>query len=190
MDFVIKDEYMKKHGKNVKAYAIAIAEEMNLSEELKSRIGTAALLQDLGKIMIPASILKKTGPLTEEERAIINQHPVAATRILEPIGIFELELQTILHHHEKVDGTGYPSGLKGREIPIGSRILAVADAFDAMTSDRDYISAKSSEDTIKEIVDCIGTQFDADIVEAFQRACERHASTWPLSIQKSLVSAN
>ncbi|MFC1676924.1 diguanylate cyclase [Planctomycetota bacterium] len=190
MDMVIKDKYMKKHGKNVQTYAIAIAEEMHLSEELKSRIGTAALLQDLGKIMIPGSILKKTTPLTEEERRTINQHPVAATRILEPIGIFELELQTILHHHEKVDGTGYPSGLKGKEIPIGSRILAVADTFDAMTSEQGYSSAKSSEDALKEIHNCVGTQFDSDVVEAFQRAYEKHGSTWPLSRQKTLVTAN
>ena len=190
MDMVIKDKYMKKHGENVQAYAIAIAEEMHLSEELKCRIGTAALLQDLGKIIIPGSILKKTTPLTKEERRIINQHPVAATRILEPIGIFELELQTILHHHEKVDGTGYPSGLKGREIPIGSRILAVADTFDAMTSERGYNSAQTGENALKEILNCIGTQFDPDVVKAFQRIHEKHGSNWPLSRQKKLVTAN
>ena len=100
MDMVIKDPYMTHHAENVRVYAVAIAEQMALSDELTERISTAALLHDLGKISIPESILKKTSPLTEDEKRIVRQHPIAAIKILEPIGISNQELQIIKHHHE------------------------------------------------------------------------------------------
>ncbi len=183
IDMIFKDQYIVRHGENVRTYAIAIAEEMGLSAELVERIGTAALLQDLGSITIPESILKKTTPLTEEERRIVKQHPNASIEILEPVGIFNLELQIIKSHHERFDGAGYPNGLKGREIPIGSRILAVADAFDAITSEREHRKAKSVEAAIEEIVRCSGTQFDPDVVEAFKKVIKK-----PLAIKKDAVA--
>jgi len=135
-------------------------------------------------ITIPESILKKTTPLTKEEKRIIKQHPNASVEILEPVGIFNLELQIIKGHHERFDGAGYPNGLKGREIPIGSRILAVADTFDAITSQREHRQAQSAEAAIEEIVRCSGTQFDPDVVEAFKKVVKG-----PLAVHKCSAAA-
>ena len=189
MDLVVKDPYMMQHGENVRVYAIAIAKEMGLSSELCERIGIAALLQDLGTMTIPESILKKKSPLTEEEQKIIKQHPLAAAKILEPIGIFNLELQIIRDHHERYDGTGYPNGLKGREIPIGARILAVADAYDAITSERSHCSAKTAEEALEEMSACAGTQFDEEVIKALKSACEKHKNDWPLANKNCLVKS-
>lgn len=186
MNEVIKDPYMMKHGENVKEYAIAIAEEMGVSDELKERIGTAALLADLGKIGIPLYILKKTTALIEEERRIIEQHPIITEKILEPTGSFDLELKIIRHHHENFDGTGYPDRLKGKEIPIGARIILAAEAFDSMTSEHAHKSAKSGEDAIEEIRLNAGTQFDPDVAEAIEKAYEKNASIWPLAKNQNL----
>ncbi|RKY25019.1 MAG: hypothetical protein DRP62_02330 [Planctomycetota bacterium] len=181
MNMVIKDPYIIHHAENAQVYAVAIAEEMGLSLELKERIGTAALLQDLGKITIPESILKKTTPLTEEEKQIIRLHPAAAAKILEPMGVFNQELQIIKHHHENFDGTGYPDRLKGKEIPIGAHILSVANAFDAITSKRGHHPAQSCEYALNEIEACCGTQFNPEVVEALKEAYEKHKEKWPLS---------
>jgi len=184
MDMVLKDPYLTQHGENVSTYAIAISKELGLSEELQEKIGTAALLQDIGKIAIPESILKKTTPLTEDEMNIIKQHPMTAVRILESVGIFKNHLQIIKDHHEKFDGSGYPNGLKGREISIGSRILSVADAFDAMTSERHYSPAKSIDKAFAEIQACSGSHFDPEIVDALNKAWQKHKNDWPLSAKK------
>lgn len=185
MDMIIRDTYIVQHGENVRIYAVAVAQDLGLSSELIERIGTAALLQDLGSITIPESILKKTTPLTEEEKRIIKQHPNAAIEILEPVGIFSLELQIIKSHHERYDGTGYPNGLKAREIPIGSRILAVADAFNAITSEREHRHARTAKQALDELTNCSGTQFDPDVVEAFKKTFKKHKVDWPLTRQKA-----
>lgn len=184
MDMVLKDPYLTQHGENVSSYAVAISKELGLSDELQEKIGTAALLQDIGKIAIPESILKKTTPLTEDEMNIIKQHPMTAVRILESVGIFKNHLQIIKDHHEKFDGSGYPNGLKGREISIGSRILSVADAFDAMTSERHYSPAKSIDKAFAEIQACSGSHFDPEIVDALNKAWQKHKNDWPLSAKK------
>jgi len=190
MGMVIKDNYIIQHSKNVQIYSGCIAEEMQLSSELQERIGTAALLQDIGKISIPENILKKVTPLTDDEQEIIKQHPIFAMKILEPIGIFNLELQIIKHHHENFDGTGYPGHLKGKEIPLGSRILRVADTFDAITiSECEYRQARSFEDALEEIHKFSGTQFDPDVIEAFRNVCEKHKSDWPLSKKECLLES-
>lgn len=185
----IKDPYRTQHTENVQVYAAAIAEQMGLSAEITEQLNTAILLHDVGKISIPNSILKKTTPLTEDEIKIIRQHPVTSTKILEPIGIFHEELKIIRHHHEWVDGTGYPDGLKGKEIKIAARILAVADTFDAMTSDNEYRPAKSYEYALSEIDNGTRTQFDPDVVAAFKKANEKHKYQWPLSQKKHLVES-
>ena len=185
MNLVVKDPYMEVHSQNIKVYAVAIAREMGLSAELIERVGTASLLQDLGKICIPMDILKKTTPLTDYEKQIIKEHTNCAARILEPIGTFDMESQIIKHHHENFDGSGYPDGLKGREIPVGSRILSVADAFNAITSERIHRSAKSCKEALTEIENCSGAQFDPDVVEAFKKALHNHNSEWPLSCAHS-----
>jgi diguanylate cyclase (GGDEF)-like protein len=187
-DAVIKDPYTVHHAENVRDYAIAIAQQMKLSRELTKRIGTAAILMDLGKISIPGQILKKTTPLTKEEEQIVRQHPVTAAQILAPIGFFEQELHIIKHHHESFDGSGYPDGLKAKEIPIGSRILAVADTFDAITSDRAYAPARSCAYAMSEIITNADRQFDPEVVKAFQKAYQEHKADWPLSVKRCLVS--
>ena len=176
-----KDPYTASHGKNTQIYALAIADEMGVSRELKEKIEIAALLHDIGKIGVPDWILLKTGPLGDYDRSIIEQHSVTSVKILEPIGLFDQELPIIRQHHERFDGTGYPDQLKGKEIVIGARILAVADIFDAMTSDRPYRKAKSCEETLQEIIDCSGSQLDPAVVEAFQMAYEKNKEKWPLA---------
>jgi diguanylate cyclase (GGDEF)-like protein len=189
LDMVVKEPYLLHHGENVRIYATAIAQEMGLSNELCERIGHAALLQDIGKIVVPPQILKKTTPLSNEEMAIIKQHPSAAARILEPVGLFSLELQIIKCHHERFDGKGYPAGLKGREIPIGARILALADALDAMTSTQSYRKPKSINDAVAEIHAGSNTQFDPEVVEAFNKVYANHKGDWPLSAAFTEVPA-
>ncbi len=186
---VIKDPYMVHHAENVRDYAAAIARQMKLTPQLIKRIGIAAILMDIGKIGLPIHILKKPTPLTEEEEQIVRQHPVAATQILAPIVFFEQEARTIKHHHENFDGSGYPDGLKAKEIPIGSRILTVADAFDAITSDHAYAPARSCAHALNEIAGRAGSQFDPEVVEAFQKAYQEHKADWPLSVKRSLVSS-
>jgi diguanylate cyclase (GGDEF)-like protein len=181
MDMVVKEPYLHIHGENVKKYAVEIARELGLSDELCEHIAIAALLQDFGKIGVPEQILKNPNPLTEEEIQIIRQHPMAAAKILEPIGLFSLELQVIKYHHERFDGKGYPSGLKGKEIPIGARILALADAVDAMTSEHNYKKPKSFSEALAEVNACSGTQFDPEVVNAFAKASLKHTTDWPLS---------
>ncbi|MCK5000842.1 MAG: diguanylate cyclase [Anaerohalosphaera sp.] len=174
-----KDQYTADHGKNTRAFAIAIADEMGVSQELREKLEVAALLHDIGKIGISDSILYKAEPLGDCDRQIIEQHTIAGVEILEPIGLFNQELPIIRQHHERFDGNGYPDGLKGKEIVIGARILAVADVFDAMTTDRPYRMAKSHETALQEIIDCAGLQFDPEVVEAFQVAYEKNKDIWP-----------
>jgi len=176
-----KDPYTANHGKNTQIYALAIADEMSVSQELEEKIEIAALLHDIGKIGVPDWILLKTGPLGDYDRRIIEQHPVTSVEILEPIGLFNQELPIIRQHHERFDGTGYPDQLKGKEIVIGARILAVADVFDAMTSGRPYRKAKSCEEAFREMIACSGSQFDPEVVEAFQMAYEKNKEQWPLA---------
>ncbi|MEK7084715.1 MAG: diguanylate cyclase, partial [Patescibacteria group bacterium] len=176
-----KDEYLAQHVENVKIYATAIAKQMDVSQALAEQLATAAMLHDLGKIIIPNHILRKTTSLTDEERRIIERHPTASAEILAPIGIFNQEVVIIRHHHENYDGTGYPNGLIGKNIPFGSRILAVANTFDAMTSKHWNIQAKSADDAIGEIVSLAGSQFDPEVVEAFRSAYAENHDKWPLS---------
>ncbi len=178
---VAKDPYIAHHGKNTQVYALAIADEMRVSQELEEKIEIAALLHDIGKIGVPDWILLKAGPLGNYDRRIIEQHSVTSVKILEPIGLFNQELPIIRQHHERFDGTGYPDQLKGKEIVIGARILAIADAFDAMTSDRPYRIAISCEETVREITDCSGSQFDPEVVEALQITYEKNKEQWPLA---------
>jgi HD-GYP domain-containing protein (c-di-GMP phosphodiesterase class II) len=129
------------------------------------------VLHDLGKIGVREAVLNKPGKLSEEEFAEIVRHPETAVRILEPIPFFRPLLPAILHHHERFDGKGYPSHLAGASIPLASRIMTIADTFDAMTSTRAYRQALPIADAIAEIRRCSGTQFDPDIVPAFL-ACQ------------------
>jgi len=164
-----KDSYTQGHSMRVTEYSMAIAEELKLPEVERERIEYAGLLHDIGKIGISDYILCKPGKLTEEEFQIIKSHPVTGAKIIEPVEFLKDKVPLVRHHHEKFDGSGYPDGLKGKEIPLGARIIAVSDAFDAMTSTRAYRSNLPYEDALNEIKKNKGRQFDPEIADAFIR---------------------
>jgi response regulator RpfG family c-di-GMP phosphodiesterase len=162
-----KDFYTRGHSQRVTMYSVAIGKAMGLPGEQVDLLRQAAVLHDLGKIGVREAVLNKPGRLTEEEFKEITLHPEVAVKILEPIPYFKPLLPAILHHHERFDGKGYPGRLAGDSIPLDSRIMAIADTFDAMTSTRAYRSALSLEAANTEILRCSGTQFDPDIVPVF-----------------------
>ena len=161
----IRDSYTKGHSERVAFFAKRIAEEMGLKEEEVKAIYTAGLLHDIGKIGIPDSILLKPGKLSDEEYEIIKLHPELSYELLKHIDVLEDSLPGIRHHHERWDGSGYPDGLKGKEIPLQARILAVADSFDAMTSDRIYRKGIPKTEAVKEIKELSGKYYDPEVVE-------------------------
>ena len=138
-----------------------------LSQEEIDHVRQAAILHDLGKVGISDKILHKKSKLTKKEFEAIKKHPQIAADIIRPIQFMHDIVPLVLYHHERWDGKGYPAGLKAEEIPIGARIIAVADAYDAMTSDRPYRKAMSSEKAMSELKRCAGTQFDPKVVDAF-----------------------
>jgi len=166
-----KDFYTRGHSQRVTLYSMAIATELGMTGQELEDLHRASVLHDLGKIGVREAVLNKPGRLTEEEFGEIVRHPETAVRILEPIPFFRPLLPAILHHHERFDGKGYPSRLAGKSIPLASRIMTIADTFDAMTSTRAYRKALPVADAIAEIRRCSGTQFDPDIVPAFL-ACQ------------------
>lgn len=167
-----KDAYTAGHSQNVQKYATKIARQLNLSENEVFHISLAALLHDIGKIRVPLTILNKPKGLTDEEYKLIQSHPVNACDILD--GLIDLDdiCQMVRHHHERVDGTGYPDGIAGEKLDLGSRILAVADTYDAMTTDRPYRKALSREVAVAELKRVIGSQLDSEIVNAFASISE------------------
>ena len=172
-----KDAYTKGHSERVSTLVKMIAEAMDLSPGEKETLNWAAMLHDIGKIGVPERILNKEGELTQEEFLYIKEHPEKGYMILKPIEQLSESLSAIRHHHERYDGTGYPSGLKGKEIPLYARVIAIADMYDAMTSRRSYRAHISHEDAIAEIVNVKGKQLDPELVEIFLKKSE---STSPL----------
>ncbi|ADG81396.1 HD domain-containing phosphohydrolase [Thermincola potens] len=168
-----RDAYTKGHSEQVAFYAAKIANEMGLPETEIKNIRFAALLHDIGKIGISEHVLNKPGRLTEEEYNHIKTHPFIGFRILKHMQIFAPLVPYIYHHHERWDGTGYPDGLKGEDIPLGARIIAVADTFDALTSDRVYRKRQDQARAVNEIIRCSGTQFDPAVVTAFINVLEK-----------------
>jgi putative nucleotidyltransferase with HDIG domain len=162
-----KDHYTAGHSLRVRDYAIKIATTLNLSQTDITLLEQAALLHDIGKIATPDGILNKKAPLTREERQYINMHPVVAREILSTVSDFEGILDIIYHHHERIDGKGYPKGLKKEQIPLLARIIAVADTYDAMLSERPYRSAKTKKEAIDELIRVKGSQLDHKIVDRF-----------------------
>ncbi len=167
-----KDKYTEGHSKRVTFYACEIAKRMGLSNLMIHKIHLAGLLHDIGKIGVKESILNKPGKLTNDEYKHIYDHPVTGAKILTPVLKDKDILSFIRHHHERYDGTGRPDGLKGEEIPLGARILAVADTFDAITSDRPYRKALTVDFALKEIKRCSGSQFDPIVVIHFMDFAE------------------
>lgn len=162
-----KSPWTKGHSERVTSYSVAIATKLGLPEKDIEILRIAALLHDIGKIGTYDQILDKPGKLTDEEFALIRMHPVRGEEILRPISQFINLLPIIRHHHERLDGMGYPDRLKNDEIPFQAKIIAIADSYDSMTSDRPYRLAPPREYAISELKRCSGTQFDPQAVEAF-----------------------
>jgi diguanylate cyclase (GGDEF)-like protein len=160
-----RDVYTGSHSERVSELAARIAVRLRLSDELVELTRLAGSLHDLGKLAIPEEILRKPGPLSEAERLVLERHPQIGYRMLESLGVDPLA-EWVLHHHERWDGAGYPDGLSGEQIPLGARIIFVADAYDAMTSDRVYRARLTDEEAVAELERCAGTQFDPAVVAA------------------------
>ncbi len=165
-----KDRYTRKHSEDVMSYALQITRALGLDEEAQRVIQVAALLHDVGKIGVPDRILRKPGGLTDEEFEAIKQHPAMGAVIVGAVPGFEETLDAIRHHHERWDGRGYPDRLKGAETPLPARIMAVADAYSALTMDRPYRKGKQPEEALAVLCDGAGSQWDADCVRAFRQS--------------------
>jgi putative two-component system response regulator len=162
-----KDLYTSGHSQRVAEYSVLIARQLGHDYQFCDRVRIIGQLHDIGKIGIRESILNKPGRLTDEEFNIVKQHPVIGSEILRPVISDTCVICGVKHHHERFDGRGYPDGLKGEEIPIEARILAVADTYDAMTTNRAYRSGLSHDKAMEEIMKCSGSQFDPMMAEAF-----------------------
>ncbi len=162
-----RDPYTRNHCERVADYAEALARRLNLPDDEIEKIRQASLLHDIGKIGIPDRILLKGGALSEAEYDVIKTHPVISASIIADIPFLEDIVPLIRHHHERFDGKGYPSGLKGEQIPLGARIIAIADAFDAMTENRPYRSALSRREALEELLKAQNEQFDGSLTKAF-----------------------
>ena len=175
-----RDPYTRAHSLSVAAYAAAIGRRMGLAAEAVESLRKAALLHDVGKIGIPDAILTKPGPLTADEFNTVKRHPEIAIEILGHLSVLAEQLPLILHHHERFDGLGYPAGLVGERIPLGARILAVADALDTMFSQRTYKKAYKTDQVRAELIACSGTQFDPTVVQATLAFLDDQPSLVPL----------
>jgi HD-GYP domain-containing protein (c-di-GMP phosphodiesterase class II) len=163
----LKDISTGVHSTRLAEWAIRVARKLDIPEDHFYQVEVAALLHDIGKIGVPDAILKKAGPLTPEERALINRHPEYSWSILRLFPGLEDASLYALHHHENLDGTGYPAGLKGNDIPLVSRIISVIDAYDAMVSNRCYRRGLPHHEAVGRLERSSGTQFDPDVVQIF-----------------------
>jgi len=172
----LKDLNTGVHSTRLAEWAIRVARKLSIPEEHLYQVEVAALLHDIGKIGVPDAILKKAGPLTTDERAVINRHPEYSWSILRLFpGLEEASLYA-LHHHENLDGTGYPAGLKGSDVPLVSRIVSVIDAYDAMVSNRCYRQGLPHDEAVRRLLASSGTQFDSEVVKVFIPIAEQEAA--------------
>ncbi|MGP3951972.1 HD domain-containing phosphohydrolase [Streptomyces sp. 7N604] len=170
----IKDRYTRGHSERVGRASVMIARELGMDDDRIEVLRFAGILHDVGKLGVPTRLLRKDGPLTPEERRIIELHPEYGHEMVRGIGFLGEARAAILHHHERLDGRGYPYGLSGGRIPECARVVAVADAFDAMTSTRSYRRARPVPVAVEELRRCMGAQFDPRMVLALARAIDRH----------------
>ncbi|MER5934301.1 HD-GYP domain-containing protein [Streptomyces sp. NPDC002054] len=170
----IKDRYTRGHSERVGQASAMIARELGMAEDRLEVVRIAGILHDVGKLGVPTRLLRKDGPLTPEERRIIELHPEYGHEMVRGIGFLSEARAAILHHHERVDGSGYPYGLTGDQIPVAARVVAVADAFDAMTSTRSYSRARPVPVALAELERCAGAQFDPAMVLALAAAVRRN----------------
>lgn len=161
-----KEPYMRGHSERVAVFARATAERLGLSHDQRTALEMAAYLHDIGKIGISGQILRKPGPLDDEETATMRHHPLIGANILRPVAFPWSIAPVVRHHHERFDGTGYPAGLRGEEIPILARVLCAADAYEAMVADRPYRTSMTMDEAIDELRRCSGTYFDPRVVDA------------------------
>ena len=173
-----------RHSETVGRYAEMMARELGLSEQRTSRVRLAGLLHDIGKVGVPDSILNKPAKLTDEEFEMIKRHPELGAQILEHPSLADVR-EWVGAHHERPDGRGYPLGLRGEEIPLEARILAVADAYEAMTSDRSYRVAMSHTAAREELERCAGTQFDERVVRALIALLERESQRAEMTLERA-----
>lgn len=178
-----KDPYTRRHSEQVTHYATSLAEYLAVPPDFMETIRIASLVHDVGKIGVPDHILTKAGPLTKDEYMQVRTHPILGAEILQNISIFAEEARLVRHHHECWDGTGYPDGLAGDAIPLGARILNVADSIDAMLMRRTYKEPYSLKKLISEFRRCAGTQFDPSIAAAAVEWVDKHPD-------KIILSAN
>ena len=168
-----RNPHMVDHARRAKRYAILIAREMELPDRMIKHLSGAAMLHDIGMLALPDSVLLCARALDEQQWQVIRRHPLIGARIMEGMEFLEQEIPTVRCHHERYDGNGYPEGMAGAEIPLPARILAVADAFEAMTSSRAFREAKTLEESLQELKDQAGEQFDPVVVEAFLSVAKR-----------------
>ncbi len=183
-----KDQYTQGHSQKVSAYAALLAESLGMSEAEVGEIRLGAVLHDVGKVGIPEQILNKSGPLNLDEWETMKTHVNYGARLLEPLAPLARIRQMVLHHHEFFDGSGYPDGLSGRSIPLGARIITIADSYDTITSDRSYKKGRTAEQALNELERCAHTQFDPELVAAFLRAMRQLPN--PIIEVASLQSRN
>lgn len=167
-----KDLYTRGHSERVSAASVLIARAIRMREDRVGSLRYAGMLHDVGKLGVPTRVLQKSGRLTEGEFAAIQRHPMQGLEIVREIDFLDEAMAGIMHHHERMDGLGYPMGLAGHQIPEFARVIAVADAFDSMTTTRSYRGARSVADAIVELRRCAGSQFDPPFVEALVAAIE------------------
>lgn len=168
-----KDGNTYGHSHRVGELAMALGSQLHLETPQLAELQVAAHLHDVGKIGIPDAILNKAARLTTEEFAVVQRHPVIGWQILRRISSFQQVARIVRHHHERFDGSGYPDGLRGEDIPLASRLIAVADSYDAMTSMRSYRKAVSAKEAWQELCRCSGSQFDPEAVKAFRAVAQR-----------------
>ncbi len=168
-----RDPYLQGHSTRVTAFAEALARLLGWRGSRLEALQLGGSLHDVGKISVDARLLRKPGPLTDDELEQIRRHPVTGARLVESFDDFEAALPYVLHHHERWDGFGYPHGLSGSGIPVEARLLGIADAFDAMTSARAYRPALSIEEALVELERCAGTQFDPELARTFVEGWRR-----------------
>lgn len=182
----VKDPSLRNHSDEVSDFVLTVANRLRLPGEQRERLRFGSLLHDVGKIAISEQILLKPGPLSAEEEHIVQLHPRIGSRLVSEVSSLEPLSEAILHHHERFDGTGYPDGLGGEDIPLEARIISVADAFSAMTADRPYRKAMSVDEACAELDRCAGSDFDPNIVSVFVEEVHRQP---PRRFRRPLAAA-